>query len=110
MHNDQSISKRNLWRYINRKIKRTIHHYHVFSVIAILFEEIIKDLKIGKEIKIVNLGTLSLRKTKPRLYHNVKYKKVMLSKGYRLLKFSLAAKIRKKLRAHVDLDKTFKDD
>ena len=99
-----SISKRDLWRYVNRKIKRLIHHYHVFSVISILFEEMTQDLKNGREIKISNLGTLVLKKTPPRKYHNVKYRRVMQSPGHKVLRLFLAKPIRKKLCDSLDLD------
>lgn len=104
-----SVSKRNLWRYVNRKVRRFVHHYHVFSVITILFEEMLRDLKLGKEIKIFNLGTLSLQETKPRLYHDVNKRQVVLSSKHKILRFALAPKIRKKLCEHLDLDITFKD-
>lgn len=105
-----SISRRSLWRFVNQKINRLVHHYHVASIIDILFQEIIKDLKAGKSIKVFNFGTLTLQKTKPRRYHNVVHRQVMLSKGYRILKFTLAPQIRKKLCDHLDIDKTLKDD
>lgn len=97
MFEGNSFSKRMLWRYVNLKINRIIHHYHVFSVITILFEEIIKELKQGNEIKIHNLGSLALKDAKPRLYHNVVFNKMMMSKGNRILKFTLVNNIRKKL-------------
>lgn len=103
---DISINKRVLWRFVNKKIKRIINHYHVFSVITILFEEMIKDLISGKEIKIYNFGTLSLKKMNPRRYHDVKQRKVVMSKGYKILRFKLAPPIRKKICDNVDLDKT----
>ena len=92
-----SISKRDLWLYVNRKIKRLIHHYHVFSVISILFEEMIRDLKDGKEIKITNFGTLVLKDTPPRKYHDVRFRKMMESPGHRVMRLFLAKTIRKKL-------------
>lgn len=97
-----------LWHYVNLKIRRIVHHYHVFSVISILFEEMVADLKQGKEIRIFNFGTLSLKKMKPRLYHNVRERKFMYTEGYRILRFSLSNKIRKKLCQHLDIDKTLK--
>lgn|SRR5512135_1999486 len=100
-----SISKRDLWHYVNRKIKRLIHHYHVFSVISILFDEMIKDLKSGKEIKIINLGTLVLKDTPPRRYHDVRFQCVMESPGHRVMRFFLAKTIRKKLCDSLDLTK-----
>ena len=104
-----NISKRNLWRYVNQKIKRTIHHYHVFSVITILFEEMLIDLKNGKDVKIFNFGTLSLQKTNPRKYFDVRFQKIMQSEGHRILRFILAPVIRKKLKNLLDIDKSFGD-
>lgn len=105
-----SISKRDLWHYVNRKIKRLIHHYHVFSVISILFEEMVNDLRAGKEIKIANLGTLVLKNTPPRRYHDVRYHKMMESPGHRIMRFFLAKPIRKKLCNSLDLDVKLKDN
>lgn len=105
-----SISKRDLWHYVNRKIKRLIHHYHVFSVISILFEEMVKDLKEGKEIKITNLGTLVLKETPPRKYHDVRFRRVMEAPGHRIMRLFLTKSIRKKLCDSLDLDKKLKDN
>lgn len=105
----QSISKRDLWHYVNRKIKRTVHRYHVFAVISILFEEMIKDLRQGKDIKIANLGTITLQPTKPRWYHHVTLRKMMLSPGRHVMRFLLAKPIHKKLVKSLDLDKNFKE-
>lgn len=105
-----SISKRQLWRYVNHKIKYLIHRYHVFAVITILFEEMLKDLKQGKSIKIINLGTISLSTTKPRWHHHVNLHKMVLSPGNRVLRFVLAPTVHKKLVEFLDLDKTLKDD
>lgn len=105
-----SIDKRVLWHYVNLKIRRVVHHYHVLSVISILFDEMISDLKVGKSIDIFNFGTLTLKKMKPRRYHNVSKRQFMHTDGHHVLRFSLANKIRKKLCQHLDVDKTLKDD
>lgn len=105
-----SIDKRVLWRYVNKKIKRTIHHYHVFSVISILFDEILADLKQGKQIRIANFGILELKETKPRRHFDFKKQKIVMSRSYKILRFSLSEKIKKKLAKYLDLDATFKDD
>jgi|SRR6185369_13622413 nucleoid DNA-binding protein len=110
MSNVLSISKRKLWHYINRKIHRLVHHYHVLGIITILFDEIIKDLKQGRAIKIFNFGTLSLKQMKPRRYFDVRHQKVMLSPGRKILRFTLATALRKKLVNNLDVDKTLKDD
>jgi nucleoid DNA-binding protein len=104
-----SISKRFLWHYVNKKINRIVHHAHVLSIISILFEELLADLKAGKIIKIHNFGILTLKKMKPKTYFNVKERKFMQSGGGKVLKFTLSPKIKKKLCQHLDIDKTFKD-
>ena len=108
--NSNSINKRLLWKYVNRKIKHTIHRYHVFGVMNILFDELLKDLKNGKEIEIFNFGSLKLKDSKARLYHDVTRRQVLMSKKHRILKFSLASAIRKKLCKHLKLDTVSKGD
>jgi len=103
-----SVDKRSLWHYVNRKIRHMIHYHHVLSVITILFEEILVDLKAGKSIEIFNFGTLSLKKMKPRRYHNVVSRQLTYANGHYVLRFSLSNKIRKQLCHHLDIDKTLK--
>jgi nucleoid DNA-binding protein len=105
-----SVSKRDLWRYVNRKIKRLVHRYHVFAIISILFEEMIKDLRQGKSIRVANLGTITLQPTPPRWYHHVRLRQMVFSSGHRIMRFSLAKPIHKKLVAFLDLDKSLKDE
>lgn len=105
-----SISKKVLWRYVNQKIRRMFNHYHVLGVMSILFDEMLRDLKCGKPIKIFNFGTLSLKETKPRRYFDIVQQRVMESKSHRILRFAMAPGIHKKLREYLDLDKTLKDD
>lgn len=107
---NNGIDKRSLWKYVNKKIKRSIHHAHVFSVICIMFEEMIKDLILGKEIKITNFGTFRLKEMKPRKYHNVKYRCLVQSDAHNILRFSLSSKIKKKICEYLDIDKTFGSD
>lgn len=107
---NKEINKRVFWRFVNLKIKRVIHHYHVFAVISILFDEIIKDLSGGKDIKIFNFGNLSLKSTKPRKYYDVRFNKIMESSGNKILKFSLSKKLRTKLISYICLDEDKRDD
>jgi nucleoid DNA-binding protein len=108
--NDLSIDKRKLWQYVNLKINRIIHHYHVLSVVTILFDEMLKDLRQGKLIKIFNFGTFVMKTMKPRRYFDVRFQKVMLSPGHRILRFIMVKPLRKKLVSHLDLDRTLKND
>lgn len=105
-----SITKRILWRYVNKKIKRSIHHYHVFSVITLLFDEIIRDLVRGKAIKINNFGTLVLKELSPRRYHDVNEKIIKLSDSHKILRFILSPKLKHKICDNLDIEKTFGND
>lgn len=103
-----NITKRILWQYVNIKINRVVHTFHVLGVITILFSEMIKDLKGGIEIKIHNLGTLRLVKTKPRIHCDItRGNAPVLSKGYKKLDFQMTPRIKKKLRGSLDIDKTY---
>ncbi len=104
-----NIDKRTFWRYVNSKVDRNIHSAHILSVINILFEEIISDLKAGKEIKMFNFGSLSLVKVLPRMYHDLRYHKMMYSAGNKKLSFKISKKIRDQIIKKLDLDKTFGD-
>lgn len=104
---NQEISKKIFWRYVNKKINRSIHHYHVFSVISILFEELINDLINDKEIKIFNFVKLKLSRPRAKRYFNVVSRCMQESSGNRLLKFSLSPKLKKRLVQSLDVDKTF---
>lgn len=94
-----------LWRYVNIKINRIIHHYHVLGVITILFDEMLKDLKRNKKIKIHNFGLLQLKEMKPRRYHDVRFNKVLLSEGHNILRFTLFSPLKKKLCSLLDMNK-----
>lgn len=103
-----NISKRIFWRYVNKRMKRAFHHYHVFGIINILFNEMIIDLKNDKPIKIFNFGDLQLKKTKPRRYFDVNKQKVEISKSNNVLKFNFSSKIKKHMYKYIDLNRTFK--
>ena len=107
---DDNVSKRSFWTYINKKIKHTVHQYHVLSVISILFDEMRKDLKAGKEIKIHNFGTIALRQTNPKRYHDVRFNRVMQSQGHKIMRMTLTKKFKKRLCSLLNIDATFGDE
>ena len=98
-----SFTKDPFWRYVNIKIDHVLGRLHVLSVITILFEEIVKDLLAGKEIKIHNFGSLILKDTPPRRYHNVWKMCMMESPGYRILRFYLTKKLSSTLCKAIDM-------
>lgn len=100
-----TIDKRRFWRYINPKLKGSINYNHVFSVIVILFDEMVKDLKEGKKIRITNFGTIYLQQNNPRKYFNVTTQRVMQAEGNKILKFAITPRIVQKIRSLLDMDK-----
>jgi nucleoid DNA-binding protein len=48
------VSKKNLWKIVNKKINKLFDAFHVLAIINILFEEMAKDLFAGKRIIINN--------------------------------------------------------
>lgn len=97
-----SISKRDLWRYVNIKIDRCVNHYSVFGVINILFDEILKDLQEGKSVEIHNFGVLQTKKMNPRLYHDYQEQTKKMSVSNRMLKFTLSPTLKKILYQYID--------
>ncbi len=107
MIENKSIDKRTLWRFVNKKIQRSIHHYHVFSVITILFDELINDLKAGKSVKVFNFGSILLKDLNGRKYYDIHKKEIVMSKRHKIIRFILDKKIHKKLINLLDFNKTF---
>jgi nucleoid DNA-binding protein len=105
-----SIDKIILWGYVNIKINYSINTKHVYSVICILFDEIINDLMKGKKIEIINFGTIFFKIIKAKRYHHIALRKIMHSEGgTKSLRMTLDSKFRKKLCSCLDLDKTFEN-
>ncbi len=104
---NENITKRMMWRHINKKLKGKIHHYHVFAVLNILFDEMIKDLKNGNTIKIHNFGTLMLKILPPRGYHSLATGKTEQSKSNKILRFELFPDLRNKIINLLDNNATF---
>lgn len=102
------VDKRALWRLVNKRINRVVHSYHVFSVISILFEEMISDLKAGKKIKIFNFCTLSLNLNnngEKIRYMNIFTREIQESNSRKKLKFKIAPKFKNKIIKFLDVDK-----
>lgn len=99
------INKRLFWKYLNSRLSKKIHSYHVFAILSILLEELASDLKSNKIIKIFNFATISLEKTNPKKYYDVRFQKIMYSQGSKILKITLNKKVKKKLLEYFDIDK-----
>ena len=102
-----SVDKRTLWVHVNEKINGKVNHRHVLSIMTILFEELLVDLKAGKSFKIINFGTLYLKQFNPKKYWNVILNKMCDSKGNRNIKFVLVPKLKRFLIDNLDIENTF---
>ena len=102
-----SIDKKILVNHVYKSLKRKINKQHILSITSILFEEMIKDLLLGKKITITNFGDFETIDTKPRRHMNVVSKEISVSSGSTILKLILSKKLSKFLKNKLDIDKTF---
>ncbi len=100
--NDLLINKKKLWRLVNISLNRTIEAPHVFAVINILFEELLKDFKEGKELKIHNFGTLKLTLNEVQRSFNVVKQTVTYGKPSKMFKFKMGKHIKNKIVEQLD--------
>lgn len=91
----QKVNKSKLWALVCNKIGYTIHRLHVLSVINILIDEMIKELKSGKEIKIKNFGVVQLNILKPKKIRSVATNNIKFVKRTKSLRFRLARRLAK---------------
>jgi nucleoid DNA-binding protein len=82
---------------ITKKINHSIHRLHVMSIISVLIDEMIKELKRGGEIKIPNFGTLKINDLKPKKIRSISTNKIKFAKRTKSLRFRLSKKISKYL-------------
>ena len=90
-------NKSTLWVLITKKINYSVHRLHVRTIVRILIEELIKDLKQGKEIKIINFGIFKLKDLKPKKIRSVSTKKIKFVKRTKSLRLKLTRTISKYL-------------
>lgn len=103
----ENISRRTFAFYINKKVDHIIHSYHILSIITLLFEELLQDLKKKKEIKVFNLGSLFIEETKPRWYYDLFKKEKRFSSTNNIIRFVLCEKLNKIIQDNTDMEKTF---
>lgn len=91
-----------------KELNFLVHNTHVLSVINILIDEIMKDLLLGKEIRLINFGSLKLKKMKQKKFKNVLNKKIELSKARRALRFTLSKRVKNflKLKSYENMRKS----
>jgi nucleoid DNA-binding protein len=88
-------NKRKLHSLICKDLNHIIHHLHIFSVINILIEEIIKELKSGNEIDIGNFGIFSIKELRPKKIISLTNREVKFVDRTKVLRFKIARKLTK---------------
>lgn len=105
-----NVDRRFLWQYVAKKLKRKILAIHVASIVNILLDELVSELQIIGTIKIGNFGKLFFKQMKPRKHYDFSRKKVMESKGRRMLRFKLNKNVQTIIVNNLDIAKTFKEN
>jgi nucleoid DNA-binding protein len=98
-----ATDKHKIWSSIHKKLKH-IRRQHIISVVSILIDELVKELKIGGNIKITNFGVLKLKNYKPRIIPNVVLGKLNITKASKSLRLKLSRKLSKYL-TDINLEK-----
>lgn len=101
----KAVSKASIIRRVSEELD--ISEEEVSHVISLFIDEFIRILQTGKKMVIANFCQFSLENTEPRKYHDIRYKKVLLSKEKKVLKIRLPKKLRKFVRRNLDIYKTF---
>lgn len=94
---NQSHNKHSLWIMITKKIDHGVHRLHVASVVSILIDEMIKELKRGGSINIHNFGTFVLNDLKPKKIRSIHTNQIKFAKRTKALRFKLTRKIKRYL-------------
>lgn len=91
------MNKRQLWLLIIKELNHCVHNAHIFSIINILVEELIKELLVGNEIKIINFGTFYIKTINPKKIKSVISGNIMTTRKTKALRFRLSSKLVKYL-------------
>jgi nucleoid DNA-binding protein len=89
----KNIQKLKIVAFVSRRLRKSIGYFHILSVINILVEELIVELKIKREIKIPNFGTFRLKPLKPKRIKSVVSEKTILTKPSNSLRFKLSRNV-----------------
>jgi nucleoid DNA-binding protein len=101
----QKYTKRKLWLLLIKELNYVVHNTHVYSIINILVEEMIKDLMAGKKIKIINFGSFYLKDLKPRKFLDLVTREVKLSGSSKTLRFKISNNLSKFINSRKVCDK-----
>jgi nucleoid DNA-binding protein len=63
----------------------------------IFFDELVKEILTGNEIRIINFGTFSIKNLKGKRFRDIVSKKIALSKSTKALRFKISRNLSKYL-------------
>jgi nucleoid DNA-binding protein len=97
-------------QYVSLRIKEVCeksHRAHILGILNILFEEMVKDLESGNEIKILNFCTVKHITSKKKRYLNLFSKQVEESSGLsRRTIIKIPRKLKLLIVKHLDAEKS----
>lgn len=101
------INKVKLGRLIGKKLDHNIHKQNIMDVISLFVDEFAKELEIKKRINIPNFCVFLLEKNKPRKYHDIQKRQILMSDGKPMVKIKLSQAFRDRIIQELDIFKTF---
>jgi nucleoid DNA-binding protein len=103
----KTLNKRKLVDMIARNLNHTIHRAHISNVISMFADDFLTELQQKQKIKIGNFCVFWQETSKPRKYHHLWERRVMLADGKTHLKIKLMQSLRDRIVGELDLIKTF---
>src|ERR1700722_2600715 len=93
----EKYNKRQLWLLLIKRLNHFVHNGHILSVINIFFDELVKEILAGNEIRIINFGTFSIKDLKGKRFRDIVSQKIALSKSTKALRFKVSRNLSKYL-------------
>ena len=101
------VNKSDILKLLYARFDRKISREVINNVVSLFLAEFNEELKEKKEIKIGNFCSFTLAETPIQRYHDIRDKRLHLSRSRKILKLKLNKKLRKRIVKHLNILKTF---
>lgn len=89
------INKHKLISYIQKDIDYAVSRIHLVSIISILIEELLAEIRNKKKLNIKNFGTFRISELMPRKIRSIKTGQIKFVRKVKILRFRLSKGISK---------------
>jgi nucleoid DNA-binding protein len=105
-----SLSKRDVVLLLIKQMKGQLHNIHIFGIVQVFIEEMIKELKDGRVVLIPNFFSVRLEEVGGKTIRNVKTGKIEKSKSKNKLRVQISRRLAKRVSEETEKDMGIKDN